>query len=77
MMDLFDTSLRRVLDEKKTLDDGWIAESELKRMCKDILSALCYLHNEANIAHRDLKVTNIFFFLILPNSDLFHRQRTF
>jgi len=36
--------------------------SEIRYNFKQILKALCYLHNEKNITHNDLKLENILVF---------------
>eukprot|EP01118_Nematostelium_gracile_P004449 TRINITY_DN1520_c0_g1_i3.p1 TRINITY_DN1520_c0_g1~~TRINITY_DN1520_c0_g1_i3.p1 ORF type:complete len:372 (+),score=94.38 TRINITY_DN1520_c0_g1_i3:502-1617(+) len=58
VMDLYDTSLRKVLSETKKRRD-YFHEAQLKFFCKDILEGVLYLHEDVGVAHRDLKTENI------------------
>jgi len=59
---LYDYNLFKILKWKDKQGLSWFIEKELKDYCKQILSGLAYLHNK-NIAHRDIKSTNIMVFL--------------
>ena len=41
--------------------EGRFSEEYTKRIIRDVLNAIAYLHETKNIAHRDLKLANIMF----------------
>ena len=44
---------------KKAIFKSGLPENYAQGFCEEILRALCYLHGERNVAHRDLKTDNI------------------
>ena len=50
--------------------EGKFSEEYCKKLPRDILNAVFYLHETKNIAHRDLKLANIMFTDKSPDADL-------
>ena len=50
--------------------EGKVSEEYCKKILRDILNAVFYLHETKNIAHRDLKLANIMFTDKSPDADL-------
>lgn len=50
--------------------EGKFSEEYCKKILRDILNAIFYLHETKNIAHRDLKLANIMFTDKSPDADL-------
>ena len=50
--------------------EGKFSEEYCKKILRDILNAVFYLHETKNIAHRDLKLANIMFTDKSPDADL-------
>ena len=50
--------------------EGKFSEEYCKKILRDILNAVFYLHETKNIAHRDLKLANIMFTDKSPDVDL-------
>ena len=61
---LFDRLLKKMED-----DDETFTENEAAKIFKQIISAICYCHNQG-IAHRDLKMENILFLDKTPDSPI-------
>ncbi|XP_005189380.2 lymphokine-activated killer T-cell-originated protein kinase [Musca domestica] len=53
------TSLGSILEERLDAEEGALPAKDIKKMLRDISSALDYLHTEAMLLHGDLKSHNI------------------